>query len=142
MSHGAISQPQFHEQLKMFMTPDEIIDTADKGDTLFSWEHKRFGQPPTPRDQWEAEGSGHHGSSLRDLKRENLSDWSKKRGSFDKPFETMPPVHLMAQQYSNFKDAPRRKLLVDGHHRLALAEHRGHPYIAVMHHTEDEWDEY
>lgn len=123
--------PQQFEQLKMFMTPDEVIDSTEKFDTDYRVMHR------PPRDQWAHPQSGGH-EPLRDykLRRAQEKEWA------DKPYETMPPLHLVRGMNINGKtyDKP---MLMDGHHRLALAEHRSHPYVAVVHHNnEDEWDEY
>ena len=116
-------------QLKMFMTPAEIVDTADKLDSPL---HDRYAgeQSPHPRAQWEQPNQ--HGFSLRDLKRGALrSDNSGKKEKFNRPWDTAPPVEL-----AHYGD---RSTLIDGHHRLAHAEQQGVPYMAVVHHEGDEW---
>lgn len=129
MSHRAVSGQQFGEQLKMFMTPDEVIDSADKLDSAL---HSRYHgeDSPHPREQWERPNQ--HGVSLRDYKRAALrSDNSGKKEKFNRSWDTAPPVELA--HYGS------RKTLVDGHHRLAWAEMRKIPYMAVTHHEGDEW---
>lgn len=130
MSHRAVSGHQMGQQLKMFMTPDEIIDTADK---LDSPHHNRYdpSSSPHPREQWERDNQ--HGVSLRDYKRGALrSDNSGKKEKFEgRSWDTAPPVELA--HYGN------RATLVDGHHRLAWAEMRKIPYMAVTHHEGDDW---
>lgn len=130
MSHRAISGQQFAGQLQMFMTPNEVVEKVHKGDT--NWPGL------TPREQWEAPQTGAHEESLRQTKLGNLSKEEKRWRN--QPYETMPPLHIVHQ---GAKSSHRPGMhLWDGHHRLALAERRGHSYVAVMHHTEDEWDEY
>jgi hypothetical protein len=124
MSHGALHPGQFGEQLKMFMTPQELIDTADKADTRIA--AMPGGPEPTPREQWEHPLSGEK-TSLRDERRQANAAQSGRS------FEEAPPVALFHGGSSG------RLRLSDGHHRLAHAEEHGIPFIAVEHHFPKSW---
>lgn len=113
MSHRAVSGAQFGEQLKMFMSPDEIIDRYHKGDSAIS---------ATPREEWESPGSGYEpGTSLKGSKLSALAKPSYQK-NFDRPWVTAPPVKVFANKH-----------LGDGHHRLAYAEKNKIPFMAVRH---------
>jgi hypothetical protein len=116
-----LNKRQFPEQLKMFMSPDEIIDTASKGDSRI------VGPGTTPREQWERPDSSYY-SSLREEKLEE-TEYSAS-GFHGRPFATMPPVELT----HGHPVSPDRPMLTEGHHRLAWTEDRGIPFMAVKHH--------
>lgn len=133
-----LSGHQF-EQLKMFMTPDELIDTAHKMDSEF-FSVGATKQRKSPREQWEHPSSGEakvtgqdpfvFPRSLRQQKLDELAETPRYRSAFEgKPYETMPPVELLRLHRN--QDAP---FLREGHHRLALAEAKKIPYLAVTHH--------
>lgn len=115
-------------QLKMFMTPDELIDSTNKLDSRFFDPYENRASA-SPRHQWEAEHSSRYGrESLREEKLEDL-DTSHREVFEGKPFETMPPVELV-----HYRSGSKRPMLSQGHHRLALAEDRRIPFMAVLHH--------
>lgn len=138
MSHRAVSGEQFGEQLKMFMSPAEIIDQAHKGDSLL---RIREGAPesPTPREQWEHPLGGLNKNvyggdgSLRHQKLRSLDSGDPDFADFHtKSWDTAPPVSLY-----HIADHEGTKLwLRNGHHRLAHAERAGIPFMAVTH---NEW---
>lgn len=139
MSHRSVSTQQFGEQLKMFMTPDELIDTTNKRDSEFYDMYDQKGRG-TPRQQWEHPHSGEasvHGEepfvrnrSLRQQKLDRLATMDNYRDIREKPYETMPPVEL-----THYGWGSRRPQLSQGHHRLAHAEAKKIPYLAVTHHV-------
>lgn len=123
MSHEAISHAQFGEQLKMFMSPDEIIDYAHKGDSAISG---------TPREEWEALGSSTHGPNTS-LRGEKLADLDPGGSHYEKFYGhkswlSAPPIRI----YHGFSSTAD-KWLAEGHHRLAFAEKHDIPLIAVRH---------
>jgi len=119
------------EQLKMFMTPQEIIDTTHKVDSQHSPMHSDT--PGTPREQWERENE--YGVSLKKYKQAALrSDNSGKKEKFDRPWDTAPPVHI-----AHGAEGMEGPVLMDGHHRLAHAEMHNIPYMAVQHHDWNDW---
>lgn len=127
MSHRALGR-QF-EQLKMFMSPDDLIDSTNKMDSRFydPYENRASAHP---RAQWEGKHSSRYGiESLREEKLEDL-DTSHRADFHGRPFETMPPVELIHYRATG----SRRPLLAQGHHRLAKAEDERIPYMAVIHH--------
>lgn len=120
MSHSAVSRSQMGEQLKMFMSPDELIDSTNKMD---SSDYNPFMNTATatPREQW-------HG--VREEKLDDIEHDPHYQHAFDHPsLDTMPPVEL-----THYRTGSRRPVLSQGHHRLALAEARKVPFIAVLHH--------
>jgi hypothetical protein len=131
MSHAAVSHAQMGEQLKLFMTPQELVEHTHKVDSRFfdqRWE-------VSPRDQWEAPNSSKYGGNRGvTLRREKQLDLEKsKRGEgaaswlkFNRePFTTMPPIEL---QYRNDEEHPT---MMQGHHRLAHVETKGISHVAV-----------
>ena len=127
---------QFGEQLQMFMTPDEIIDRTNKLDSRYYDPYDNRAEGASPRFQWEDPRGGTpsvHGEEpfvrSRSLREEKLAG-IEKRPDFEKPFDTMPPVELT--HYRRY--GSKRPLLSQGHHRLAWAEKKKIPYIAVTHH--------
>lgn len=128
MSHRVISKQQFAGQLKMFMTPDELIDSTNKMDSRFYDPYENTASA-NPRHQWEGEHSSRYGrESLREEKLEDL-ETSHAEDFEGKPYATMPPVELV-----HYGVGSHRPLLAQGHHRLALAEDLRYPYLAVIHH--------
>lgn len=118
---GALSPRQFSghgEQLAMFMTPGEIIDTTQKADY----------RPPlgersgTPREQWEKKNYYGSKRSLKDEKTEDLISRDKYKFVTR---ESMPPVSI--------RHTATMKHLTDGHHRLAFAELDKMPWVPVTH---------
>jgi hypothetical protein len=109
------------------MTPDEIIDRANKGDTSLS--KRKY----SPREQWEAPGgadaygAGWEGVSLKEKKVADLSHSHKRKFPTDVT-QINEPVTLSHGRLG--KDRPT---LSEGHHRLAFAEHHGIPFIPVEH---------
>lgn len=118
MSHDALHPGQFGEQLKMFMSPQELIDTTDKADSRYSYEGAH------PREQWERPGGSVEGENLS-VREEKLAHLD--RGDYKESFDKAPPVALFHGGSSG------RLKLADGHHRLAHAERAGIPFIAVEH---------
>lgn len=111
----------------MFMTPDELVDKVNKGDTAY--------QRVAPRQQWEGPGSadlyGHRWSekSLQEKKTFDLQPGGTHHEAFaGKPWGTVPPVTI---QHGRPGKAP---MLTEGHHRLAWAQMHGTPFINVEHH--------
>jgi hypothetical protein len=108
------------------MTPDEIIDRANKGDTSLS--KRKY----SPREQWEAPGgadvygAGWEGESLRAKKVADFEHSHKRR--FASGISHMEPVTLSHGRLG--KDLPT---LSEGHHRLAYAELHGVPFVNVEH---------
>lgn len=137
MSHRAVSQAQMGEQLRLFMSPQELIEGTHKVDSRFFEERKDV----SPRDQWEAPNSskGRQGVTLRQEKQRDLE--RAKTGSGEaswlkfhrEPFATMPPVELM---YRNGEEHPT---MMQGHHRLAHAEMQGISHIAVRYRPDFHW---
>ena len=127
MSHRAVSQGQMGEQLKMFMTPDEVIDYAHKSDSdLFH--HMDQEQTHTPREQWEHPGSGPGDEGpLRDEKLHALDHSPEMRAAFGQSWDTAPPLEIKRTWKHDYP------VLSDGHHRLAHAERAKIPYVAVTH---------
>jgi hypothetical protein len=131
VSHRAISKQQFAGQLKMFMSPDELIDTTNKLDSRFYDPYENTASAG-PREQWEGQHSSRYptapGMSLRE---EKLGDFEhpEYEHDFKKPLASMPPVELMHYRAAG----SRRPQFNDGHHRLAWAEARKIPYMAVVH---------
>ncbi len=121
MSHRAISNQQFGEQLKMFMSPDELIDSTNKMDSA-DYDVYENRAHASPRQQWEPLRK----SKLRDVETDPYYQHEFNHPSLD----TMPPVELT--HYRAY--GSRRPLLSDGHHRLAVAEAAGMPFMAVIHH--------
>lgn len=140
MSHRAISGQQFGEQLKMFMTPDEIIDTVHKNDSRLS------GHMWSPRAQWEHPESGYDYKnsaadvSLRQEKLGRLEQNEHVKKDFNRSWLSAPPVEIFHAPESGRFPSGRKsawqpgKTLTEGHHRLAYAEQKKIPYIAVTHH--------
>jgi hypothetical protein len=135
MSHRAVSKTQMGEQLKMFMTPDELIDTTNKMDSM-SYDVYDNRSRRSPREQWEHPMGGTptvHGEEPfvrdRSLREEKLAG-IEKRPDFQKPYASTPPVEL-----THYGWGSKRPLLSQGHHRLAHAEAKGHPFLAVTHHV-------
>lgn len=110
----------------MFMTPTEIIDTVHKGDS------RLFPSRKTPREQWEQPGSGYTGSLREDKLRALKGGYGKE---FDQPWETAPPVDIRHKNRTDLATGERTVIpvLQNGHHRLAVAEQRNIPYMAVKH---------
>lgn len=121
------------EQLKMFMTPDELIDQTNKMDSSFYdvLDQKAY---QSPRNQWEHPKGGDpqvtgeepfvHDRSLRQEKLDRIANDSQ----FGKTYESMPAVELRTYGWGS-----RRPVIVNGHHRLAWAEKNNVPYLAVTH---------
>lgn len=138
MSHEAISHAQFGEQLRLFMTPDELIDQTNKLDSRFFNARDKV----SPRDQWEAPDSSKYGFNKGvTLRTEKQTDLRRAAEGFDptyaafhtKPFATMPPVEL---QYRTGEEHPT---MMQGHHRLAHAEMQGISHIAVSYRPDVHW---
>lgn len=141
VSHAAISEPQFHEQLKMFMTPQELIAGTHKVDSRFFDTRHDPGRTEqdrsthTPTEQWEAPNSskygGNRGVTLRREKQNDLEQSQRGGGNAGwlkfhrEPFATMPPIEL---QYWHDEHRPT---MMQGHHRLAHAETQGISHLAV-----------
>jgi hypothetical protein len=123
------------QQLKMFMTPDEIIDTAHKSDSM----HTRFGydmdlgDAATPRQQWEREYFDPHGSPAvkygAALREEKLIEVDG--GAYYSPEEKNAIAH--DGRPLELLHTPEKTYLSDGHHRLAYHERQGTPYLPVKH---------
>lgn len=141
MSHRAVSGQQFAGQLKLFMTPRELIEGTHKVDSrYFDTRHdpgrsEQDRSTHTPAEQWEAPNSskygGNRGVTLRTEKRNDLERSKRGEGESSwlkfhrEPFATMPPIEL---QYWRDEHHPT---MMQGHHRLAHAETQGISHIAV-----------
>jgi hypothetical protein len=119
-----------HKQLAMFMSPDEVIDGAWKGDS-----HIDRGRN-TPRQQWERPDPGGivETESLRDRKLRQITertDEDEEHGltPYTDRLKAGAPVKLFHDE----ETYGAHPILDDGHHRLAYAERNKTPYIAVQH---------
>lgn len=140
MSHNAISGHQFGEQLAMFMSPREIINTTHKTDASvpsLAW---------SQRQQWERPGSGNNSKrmpvkgdrkalqsrtlSLREEKNEELDNEAEYKDTDPKQ---MPPLRIRDNENQASSLFPKGKLLWDGHHRLAHGERHKMPWLPVTH---------
>lgn len=121
---GTLNSRQFGdhgEQLAMFMSPQEIVDTVHKVDSS---------RPnASPAEQWD------------DIK-DDKADEAWNMGYAHLPAATTPPLHIehvgRGRGIHHGNEEPQKELW-DGHHRLAIAQDKMQDWLPVIHHDSDRY---